>query len=1087
MIVRTKEQMILKVPSLSFITVLSNPFLNRQSQLTFSLKTFLNKTLFEIDFFDLVKNYFNSYADRNKVQFLDIIFVAPHMDSYKYLVNKDDFSKEYPHGNLLYVDLEMFIKIAHSSNFMDRTVIFIFIGFRTWHEIVADVYNYSLQMYGKPLNLSGGDSSKRHLINDITIILMNFINMCFNYKQDIIKEQMIFNINKNYIAPRVKYGSLEELVSNHLKPQIEQEGSTNNNNNDNDRNFKEIFEKYYNNEKYYIKKNEDKPISLRNIRKDINKFINPSSIKNNYHTLTHRRLNSTLSKKPQNLSFFLDKIREVININKNDMFKAQKEIEEKWIEIGYNSFNLKSSFFKNSNNIFKYAFETLEYIERKGVFTRSYKELSSLLIDKKFLILTFSFLITFHYKTSETNLASIIGRNIFMSIYKDKYKKSQNADDDDEIELKFDSFDDFCNHFFSNKNYNEQFIRLGTIFIDIFTTQIGIKIFERKNMNDEGYFLYINPEYVNEIQENLIINPQSLPMICKPNLWSDSNYGGFLLNIENEKSLITGSEHHSHSLKKNQKIYDSVNYLNSLKFSVNSDFINYIENEGSFILDHYKSSKSYINNIIAYDIAKVYKNFPFYLNVNLDWRGRIYTHSFYLDYQGSDFSLSLINLYKGEKLTEKGLYFYYVYGANSYNEHNISKKSFQDRYNWVIEKSEKIYSMDKDFILKAESPAVFAAFCLNFKKIQDDPNYIHYTPCFLDATCSGIQHFAGMLLDYDLAYNVNLIKSENVQDLYSSLIDPINEAINNSWRDKEITKDKDLTIFSEVKLTRKELKKIIMVKSYNVTLLGMAEHLKATLIKEPYKKLIISKKNNSEMWIDDYLYHLPAKNKDGYVKVDDGMILELANIINKNIFNRYNSLKEIYLFLTDLAKCMITLELPITWATPLGLEIIQHYNLSIIKKISINFLGKSKTTVLREWTNDIDIRKQLQAIIPNIVHSFDATHLIKVIVDFDHNKYLLPIHDCFGSHPNDMFYLSDLVKKSFVAIYSNYDFLKELNNNFLNDLHKHRIKIIKKNDIDYVRIYKNNSTKSVLRKMPELPVKGQLNIKDVLDSKYLIS
>ena len=76
-----------------------------------------------------------------------------------------------------------------------------------------------------------------------------------------------------------------------------------------------------------------------------------------------------------------------------------------------------------------------------------------------------------------------------------------------------------------------------------------------------------------------------------------------------------------------------------------------------------------------------------------------------------------------------------------------------------------------------------------------------------------------------------------------------------------------------------------MVKSYNVTLLGMAEHLKATLIKEPYKKLIISKKNNSEMWIDDYLYHLPAKNKDGYVKVDDGMILELANIINKNIFN----------------------------------------------------------------------------------------------------------------------------------------------------------------------------------------------------------
>ena len=93
---------------------------------------------------------------------------------------------------------------------------------------------------------------------------------------------------------------------------------------------------------------------------------------------------------------------------------------------------------------------------------------------------------------------------------------------------------------------------------------------------------------------------------------------------------------------------------------------------------------------------------------------------------------------------------------------------------------DKIYSMDKDFILKAESPALFAAFCINLRKIRDDPNYIHYTPCFLDATCSGIQHFAAMLLDYDLAYNVNLIKSDKVNDIYATLIDPINKAINES-------------------------------------------------------------------------------------------------------------------------------------------------------------------------------------------------------------------------------------------------------------------------------------------------------------------
>lgn len=269
-----------------------------------------------------------------------------------------------------------------------------------------------------------------------------------------------------------------------------------------------------------------------------------------------------------------------------------------------------------------------------------------------------------------------------------------------------------------------------------------------------------------------------------------------------------------------------------------------------------------------------------------------YTHSFYLDYQGSDFSLALIDLYKGEKLTEKGLYFYYIYGANCYNERNISKKSFKARYKWVEQNSEKIYNMDKDFILKAESPAVFAAFCLNFRKMRDDPNYIHYAPCFLDATCSGIQHLAAMLLDYDLAYNVNLIKSENVQDLYGSLVDPINKAINESWKT-----DKELTLFRDVKLSRTELKKVIMVKTYNVTNYGMVDHLKKIVEKKTEDKTII--KNDKEKVIKQYLLKINANNSDGFIWLNDRELLKLTTIIDKNIFNHYNSLNAIYLFLTE--------------------------------------------------------------------------------------------------------------------------------------------------------------------------------------------
>lgn len=91
--------------------------------------------------------------------------------------------------------------------------------------------------------------------------------------------------------------------------------------------------------------------------------------------------------------------------------------------------------------------------------------------------------------------------------------------------------------------------------------------------------------------------------------------------------------------------------------------------------------------------------------------------------------------------------------------------------------------MDKDFILNAESPTLFAAFCLIMKKLKTNPSCEVNFPVFLDATCSGVQHIAAMILDKNLAEHVNLINNESedkVNDFYSKLIPAINKAINES-------------------------------------------------------------------------------------------------------------------------------------------------------------------------------------------------------------------------------------------------------------------------------------------------------------------
>lgn len=45
------------------------------------------------------------------------------------------------------------------------------------------------------------------------------------------------------------------------------------------------------------------------------------------------------------------------------------------------------------------------------------------------------------------------------------------------------------------------------------------------------------------------------------------------------------------------------------------------------------------------------------------------------------------------------------------------------------------------------------------RELHKDPNAIISTPVFLDATCSGIQHFAALLQDQELATQVNLTPS----------------------------------------------------------------------------------------------------------------------------------------------------------------------------------------------------------------------------------------------------------------------------------------------------------------------------------------
>lgn len=784
---------------------------------------------------------------------------------------------------------------------------------------------------------------------------------------------------------------------------------------------------------------------------------------------------------PLTLNSYLNELQKILIDNAHDLHKAQLLIENKWVEIYSNHFNTLSRVYKDNNNIFSNALETLNLYIHKGFASKAFIDIKPFLNNEKIVLITFSYILSYYNIAGKTSISAMIGRNIAFYIYKNHFRKEEGVDYLPNT-VKFDSFNSFMESFKMDTVY---FIKLGSVLIELFTTELN-PVFST-DFSEGKYTLSINKEYENKLHENVIILSAALPMVCKPLTWSHFTYGGFLLNrdIDFKESLITGSHYHDHKMKLNQKVYDIVNYINSLQFSVNTDLLNYLDNEGCFLLDYYKDNDypNYINNMITLDVARTYKNTTFYLNINLDWRGRIYTKSYYLDYQGSEFSLAFININKAESLTEEGKYYFYIYGANIFNEDNISKKPFEDRYNWVINNLNNIYSMHENFILKAESPTLFAAFCLNMKHLKEDSSYLINFPVFLDATCSGVQHFAAMLLDKRLAESVNLIDSQDenvVKDFYNTVIPGINKALNNAWK-----KDSKAIKFVDIKLDRKILKRIIMTKAYNVTTYGINEQLKSCL--EKIKKTILIKKDNGHVRLKDVVdYRVPTTTSEGFIQLDTLEIEKMGDIISENIFKNYDSLYDVYKYLKNMAKITIKLNLPITWSTPTGLELTQNYNLSKIQKVTVNILGKNKTAVWKKWTKEKDTRAEVQAIIPNIIHSMDASHLMEVIYKWSKKyEYILTIHDCFGCHPNDMLNLSTLVREEFINLYSNKDFLKNIHEKFTRNLLDYKVPVLEKNGKMCAVIINKHKRKEYLE-LPILPKFGDLDISQ-LNGKYFIS
>ena len=130
--------------------------------------------------------------------------------------------------------------------------------------------------------------------------------------------------------------------------------------------------------------------------------------------------------------------------------------------------------------------------------------------------------------------------------------------------------------------------------------------------------------------------------------------------------------------------------------------------------------------------------------------------------------------------------------------------------------------------------------------------------------------------------------------------------------------------------------------------------------------------------------------------------------------------------------------------------------------------------------------KPINSFIPNFIHSMDTSNIVLLVKKAEElNLNIITIHDCFGTHPNYMEDVFNIVKDEFIQIY--------LCEDFLNKFHERNIQSIK----DYGCELKFNDkiqqhyVKVEHRKeriyIPNKPLMGTFDLNNVKNSKYMIT
>ena len=432
----------------------------------------------------------------------------------------------------------------------------------------------------------------------------------------------------------------------------------------------------------------------------------------------------------------------------------------------------------------------------------------------------------------------------------------------------------------------------------------------------------------------------------------------------------------------------------------------------------------------------------FYFPHTLDFRGRLYANTAFLNPQGEDSARGLLEFSKGKPLGSSGYAWLKVHIANCFGE---DKVSLEERVEWTDANWEMIIKCACDPLenkewMDADKPWQFLRACIEIEEAtfhsngikKDYREHISYLPITVDGSCNGLQHFSAMLRDEVGGAATNLIEHDQPQDIYEIVRTVAVDSIR-SCSDSEF-------LFWHKCLNRALVKRPVMTTPYGATLYGMRQQIYEELKKQLDKGV-------SFEGIDDTTDLWP------HCKF---LATHIYEAIGRVVISSRQGMK----WLQDVAKVLSKEDRPIFWTLPTGFIVKQKYIKSTVKKIRTILNGRT-ASLFAGVGNPHKMHKvrQTNGIAPNFVHSMDACHLMMTVnkarIHHDIESFAV-VHDSFGTHACDIERLGVVLRETFSELYT-----------------------------DDVLLKFKDEQRNI--ELPEVPEYGQLDIKEVLDSEFFFS